>query len=78
MEVQDDGIGGADPGSGSGLRGLQDRVSAIGGRLWVESPPGEGTRVWAEIPVAGPRTGVRWTPPDAEAREIEEHLGGLG
>jgi len=38
VEVQDDGIGGADPGSGSGLRGLQDRVSAIGGRLWVESP----------------------------------------
>jgi len=77
VEVEDDGNGGADPGSGSGLRGLQDRVSAIGGRLWVESPPGEGTRVWAEIPVAGPRTGVRWTPPDAEAREIEEHLGGL-
>ena len=78
VEVEDDGNGGADPGSGSGLRGLQDRVSAIGGRLWVESPPGEGTRVWAEIPVAGPRTGVRWTPPDAEAREIEEHLSGLG
>jgi signal transduction histidine kinase len=52
VEVEDDGIGGADPGSGSGLSGLQDRVNAIGGQLSVESPPGQGTRVWAEIPAA--------------------------
>jgi signal transduction histidine kinase len=58
VEVDDDGNGGADPGSGSGLSGLQDRVAAIGGQLWVESPPGEGTQVWAEIPVAGSKTGV--------------------
>jgi signal transduction histidine kinase len=58
VEVDDDGNGGADPGSGSGLSGLQDRVSAIGGQLWVESPPGEGTQVWAEIPVAESKTVV--------------------
>jgi signal transduction histidine kinase len=51
VEVVDDGIGGADPAGGSGLRGLADRVEALGGRLRVESPPAEGTRVEAEIPV---------------------------
>jgi signal transduction histidine kinase len=53
IEVQDDGVGGADA-SGSGLRGLSDRVSAIGGALEVESPPGEGTVVRARIPLAAP------------------------
>jgi signal transduction histidine kinase len=47
--VDDDGLGGADP-SGSGLRGLADRVEALDGRLVVESPPGRGTRVRAVIP----------------------------
>ena len=51
IEVVDDGIGGADPSRGSGLRGLADRVEALDGRLGVESPPASGTRVWAEIPV---------------------------
>jgi signal transduction histidine kinase len=50
IEVTDDGRGGADSGSGSGLRGLQDRISALGGRLTVESPPGRGTLIRAEIP----------------------------
>jgi signal transduction histidine kinase len=50
--VSDDGVGGADPARGSGLRGLADRVEALGGRLAVESPPGEGTRLRAEIPCA--------------------------
>jgi signal transduction histidine kinase len=58
VEVEDDGDGGADPGSGSGLSGLQDRVNAVGGQLWVESPPGEGTRVWAEIPGRRTEEGV--------------------
>jgi signal transduction histidine kinase len=48
--VHDDGRGGADPISGSGLRGLADRVEALGGRLSVTSPVGGGTRVVAEIP----------------------------
>ncbi len=43
--------GGADAAAGSGLRGLFDRVSALDGRLEVESPPGEGTRVSAELPL---------------------------
>ena len=51
VEVADDGIGGADAGSGSGLRGLADRVEALAGTLDVESPAGGGTRVRAEIPL---------------------------
>ncbi|HEX6702601.1 MAG TPA: histidine kinase [Gaiellaceae bacterium] len=52
VEVADDGVGGADPTRGSGLRGLADRVESLQGRLEVDSRPGEGTRVRAEIPVA--------------------------
>jgi signal transduction histidine kinase len=52
IEVRDDGVGGANPGSGSGLRGIADRVAALDGRLHVESPVGGGTVVRAEIPVA--------------------------
>jgi glucose-6-phosphate-specific signal transduction histidine kinase len=50
IEVADDGVGGADAASGSGLRGLADRLDALEGRLTVESEPGSGTRVLAEIP----------------------------
>lgn len=50
IEVADDGIGGADARRGSGLRGLADRVEAIGGRMRVSSPPGRGTSVRTEIP----------------------------
>jgi signal transduction histidine kinase len=52
IEVSDDGIGGADPTRGSGLRGLADRVASLDGQLDVESPPGRGTTVWARIPCA--------------------------
>ncbi len=52
VEVVDDGVGGADTRGGSGLRGLADRVEALGGRLRVWSPAGGGTRVQAEIPCA--------------------------
>jgi signal transduction histidine kinase len=52
VEVADDGIGGAAPQGGSGLRGLTDRVEALGGRLMVSSPPGRGTSLRAEIPCA--------------------------
>jgi signal transduction histidine kinase len=52
VEIVDDGVGGADPGRGSGLRGLADRVEALGGRLSVHSPAGNGTRVLAKIPAA--------------------------
>ncbi len=50
VEITDDGVGGADPASGSGLRGLADRVEALDGRLRVSSPPGAGTVVTAELP----------------------------
>jgi len=51
--VSDDGVGGADARRGSGLRGLGDRVEALGGRLRVESPAGGGSRVEAVLPIAG-------------------------
>lgn len=50
VQVSDDGAGGADLGAGSGLRGLADRLEAVGGILSVESRPGAGTRVRAVIP----------------------------
>ena len=52
VEVADDGCGGARVGSGSGLRGLADRVEAYGGQLDIVSPAGAGTRVRAELPCA--------------------------
>jgi signal transduction histidine kinase len=50
IEITDDGVGGADPASGSGLRGLADRVEALNGSLRVSSPPGAGTVITAELP----------------------------
>jgi signal transduction histidine kinase len=51
LTLVDDGVGGADVGKGSGLRGLADRVEALGGQLAVQSPMGGGTRLNATIPV---------------------------
>ena len=53
VEIADDGVGGADASAGSGLRGLADRVEALGGHLLVTSPAGAGTVVTAELPYAG-------------------------
>jgi PAS domain S-box-containing protein len=50
VTIQDDGQGGADPGTGSGLRGMQDRLAALDGTLLVISPPGKGTLVRGVIP----------------------------
>ena len=50
VTIADDGVGGADPEGGSGVRGLVDRVEAVGGRLEVVSPPGRGTRLSARLP----------------------------
>jgi signal transduction histidine kinase len=51
VEVSDDGQGGAVIGGGSGLRGLADRVDALGGTLSLDSPPGRGTRLSVELPL---------------------------
>jgi len=51
LEIADDGVGGADPGRGSGLTGLRDRVEALGGSIEIESPPGGGTSLRVRIPV---------------------------
>ena len=49
--IADDGVGGADPSSGSGLTGLVDRVEALGGRFVLDSPRGGGTRISIEMPL---------------------------
>jgi signal transduction histidine kinase len=56
LSVGDDGVGGADAGRGSGLVGLSDRVEALGGRFVLESPPGRGTTISVQLPIATPAT----------------------
>ena len=51
VEVRDDGIGGANPAAGTGLRGMADRLEALDGRVEIESLPGRGTSVRARMPV---------------------------
>jgi signal transduction histidine kinase len=53
VAVRDDGVGGADATHGSGLLGLRDRAEAIGGRITLESPRGQGTSLTLELPLAG-------------------------
>ena len=53
FEIVDDGRGGADPRDGSGILGLRDRAEAVGGTLFVISPPGKGTTVTATLPLSG-------------------------
>jgi signal transduction histidine kinase len=50
VAVADDGVGGADPAGGTGLRGLADRIGVLEGRLEVDSRPGAGTTITARIP----------------------------
>jgi signal transduction histidine kinase len=76
--IADDGVGGASPGNGSGMQGLADRVGALSGTLSVESPPGEGTRVVASIPLTEAAADVALIPgearrvlSDADAREVQ-------
>jgi signal transduction histidine kinase len=76
--VSDDGVGGAELGTGSGLQGLEDRVGALEGTLSVDSPPGDGTRVLCTIPLAQPQeTSERPARPrvftDSEAIERQAH-----
>jgi signal transduction histidine kinase len=51
LSVRDDGVGGVDPARGSGIVGLTDRVEALGGSLRVDSRPGKGTKITAELPL---------------------------
>ena len=54
--VRDDGRGGADFAGGSGLAGIKDRMEALGGQIWLQSPPGTGTAMRIVIPLSGPGT----------------------
>jgi signal transduction histidine kinase len=58
LTIRDDGIGGADPGQGSGLLGLSDRIEALGGTLQITSPAGKGTTLLVEIPLEGQSSAV--------------------
>jgi signal transduction histidine kinase len=51
LSIRDDGIGGVDPGRGSGLVGLQDRVEALGGTIAIDSTPGNGTSLVVMLPL---------------------------
>ncbi len=51
LSVRDDGVGGVEPARGSGIVGLDDRVEALGGSLGVDSRPGKGTTITAELPL---------------------------
>ena len=76
VTITDDGVGGADPQAGSGLRGLIDRVEAVGGRLEVTSAANQGTRLCARLPthVLGTLTGDRL---NRLAQTIAKATGGL-
>jgi signal transduction histidine kinase len=68
IEVRDDGIGGASMDRGSGLNGLRERAESLGGRLEVDSPIGEGTRIAAELPLPDTHSwSVRLAPVEGQA-----------
>jgi signal transduction histidine kinase len=58
VAVRDDGAGGADLARGTGLVGLKDRVEALGGRIFLDSPRGAGTSLQAEFPLTATNDGV--------------------
>jgi signal transduction histidine kinase len=72
VEVRDDGVGGADASRGSGLRGLADRVSALGGELAIESSPGNGTTIRARIALSGQAAAA---PAEAAPRTLARAAG---
>jgi signal transduction histidine kinase len=63
LEIKDDGIGGAEPGRGTGLIGLKDRVETLGGTIALASPVGVGTTIRVQLPIS---------PPDAEHPPLRE------
>jgi hypothetical protein len=60
VNVRDDGRGGADVTGGSGLAGLRDRVEALGGRISLHGPPGEGTTLQVQLPIGQARPWQVW------------------
>jgi signal transduction histidine kinase len=74
VRISDDGIGGADPSVGTGLRGLADRVEALAGRMWVESAAGSGTSVRADIPETLPSVISGWSAATASPASLSALL----
>ncbi|MEV4135015.1 DUF4118 domain-containing protein [Dactylosporangium sp. NPDC049742] len=74
VSIRDDGVGGADPGRGSGLTALRDRVEALGGQLTITSPANGGTTLQATIPVAPPE----FSPLGGRPSGVEHRQGATG
>jgi signal transduction histidine kinase len=74
VEVADDGVGGAQVGAGSGLRGLVDRVGALDGDLTIDSPPGGGTFIRASVPADAVDDRLADEPEDVPAEAISDVL----
>jgi PAS domain S-box-containing protein len=72
--IEDDGIGGAEASAGSGLVGLIDRVEALGGRFALDSPPGAGTRISIELPLAAQAVGDVAAGPGRLPEQLSERL----
>jgi PAS domain S-box-containing protein len=73
--IEDDGVGGAEASAGSGLVGLIDRVEALGGRFALDSPPGAGTRISIELPLAAQAVGDVAAGPGPPPEQLSERLG---
>ena len=73
VRVRDDGVGGADPGAGSGLVGLKDRVEAFGGTMTLDSPSGGGTALVAQLPLAD-RPALQTEPVTAQVTAVKDHV----
>jgi signal transduction histidine kinase len=71
IEVRDDGCGGVDPARGSGLSGLADRVSALGGTLEIKSAAGAGTTIRARLPLTPPGDASNDTGADVESSHAD-------
>src|SRR5512133_562671 len=72
--IEDDGVGGAEASAGSGLIGLIDRVEALGGRFALDSPPGAGTRISIELPLAAQAVGEVAAGPGPFPEQLSERL----
>ena len=75
VRIRDDGVGGADP-CGHGLLGINDRVTALGGQLTVDSPAGGGTLVAATLPIAPARPDAAKPHPVRSSEHVRQATGG--
>lgn len=75
LEIQDDGVGGAEPSRGSGITGLKDRVDTLGGTISFSSPAGAGTTIRMRLPVGPPDKRDRLLGPSVDAGSVASDSG---